>query len=289
MPLSRRRLLHLALASATALLGDRAHARQRGGDSSLHWLATADCGSGDRHQIAIGAAMAALHRRDPVDLVVMGGDNIYDGGDIRQVGARFERPYRELLAAGVPFHAVLGNHDIRTANGAGQLAYPGLGMKGRWYSLRRGPVEFLMIETNRNVPWQHQLPWLKRALSASTAPWRVIVGHHPIYSSGLYGNDPRAIARLTPLMRRHGVQLYIHGHDHNYERSRPIDGTTYLNVGNGGAVLRPVVMGPTSARAVSSFGFTSLHADGERLRIEAWSSQGLLLDRVALNRSGQVL
>ena len=134
------------------------------------------------------------------------------------------RSYAELLAAKVPFHAVLGNHDIRTANGAGELAYPGFGMKGRWYSLRRGPVEFFMHDTN--VDWPQQRAWLKKALATSTAPWKVLVGHHPIYSSGFYGDDPEAIARLGPLLRRHGVQLYINGHDHNYERSRPIDGTT---------------------------------------------------------------
>lgn len=288
MTLSRRHLLHLALGSALALLGGhrRALAGATGKAERLHWLATADSGSGDRQQLAVGAAMATLHRRDPVDLVILGGDNIYNAGEMSRVEAAFERPYRELLKTGVPFHAVLGNHDIRTSNGAGQLAYPGFGMKGRWYSLRRGPVEFFMLDTNGNAAWQHQLPWLKRALAASSAPWKVVVGHHPLYSSGLYGNDRAAIARLTPLFRRHGVQLYINGHDHNYERSRPIDGTTYLTVGNGGASLRPVVPGPNSARAVSTHGFASLRADAEQLTIEAWDSSGQRLDKAKLNRSG---
>jgi acid phosphatase len=150
-------------------------------------------------------------------------------------------------------------------------------------------VEFFMLDTNGNAAWQHQLPWLKRALAASSAPWKVLVGHHPIYSSGLYGNDRAAIARLTPLWRRHGVQLYINGHEHHYERSRPIDGTTYLTVGNGGANLRPVVPGPETARAFSSFGFTSLHADAETLRIEALNSSGSRLDLATLHRSGQLI
>ena len=124
MTVSRRQLLHLALGSATALLAGnrRVLAGSDAPADRLHWLATADSGSGDRHQFANGSAMAALHRRDPVDLVVMGGDNIYDNGDMREVGAKFERPYRELLKAGVPFHAVLGNHDIRSNNGAEQIA-----------------------------------------------------------------------------------------------------------------------------------------------------------------------
>ena len=84
---------------------------------TLRWLALADSGSGDANQRAVGRQMAAVHRQRPVDLVVMGGDNIYPSGDMALIEATFRRPYADLLAAGVPFHAVLGNHDIRTANG----------------------------------------------------------------------------------------------------------------------------------------------------------------------------
>ena len=289
MALSRRQLLRMALASAGVLMlpGLRA-AQADDGRGRLHWLATADSGSGDRQQRAVGSAMAAMHRRSPVDLVLLGGDNIYPQGDMRLVEATFERPYRDLLQGGVPFHAVLGNHDIRTDNGAPQVAYPGFGMKGRWYSLRRGPVEFVMLDTNVTAAWQHQMPWLKKTLAASTARWKVVVGHHPIYSSGFYGDDRSAIARLTPLFRRHGVQLYINGHEHNYERTRPIEGTTYLTVGNGGASLRPVVAGANTARAFSTHGFASLSVDGDDLTIQAWNSEGQRLDRARLRPNGSL-
>lgn len=292
MSLPRRHLLRLALGAGSAALLPWSLHRARaagGGDGALDWLATADSGSGDGQQRSVGLAMAALLKRQPIDLVLMAGDNIYDDGDIRLVEKTFQRPYRELIAAGVPFHAVLGNHDIRTGNGAGQLAYRPFGMQGRWYSLRRGPVQFFLIDTNVNAAWQHQLPWLKRELAASSAPWKVVVGHHPLHSSGFYGDDPVAIARLSPHFRRHRVQLYINGHDHNYARSRPIDGTTYLTVGNGGAALRPVVSGPDTARAVSAYGFTSFRADAAALTINAWDTQGQLMDSTLLKRDGNLL
>ena len=290
MRIPRRTILNLlpALAGGLALgplLRSRAEARP-GRETSLRFLATADSGSGDSNQRAVGRQMGALHRRDPVELVLMAGDNIYPSGDLALVKATFQRPYRELLAAGVPFHAVLGNHDILTGNGNSQVAYPPFGMKGRWYSLRRGPVAFFMLDTNVKAPWQLQLPWLKRELAASDAPWKVVVGHHPIYSSGFYGNDPAAIARLTPLFRRHGVQLYINGHDHNYERSKPLQGTTYLTVGGGGASLRPVKAEAQSARAVSVHSFAELQVRGERLTIDAWDLKGNRIDRAVLNRAG---
>lgn len=255
----------------------------------LHVLATADFGSGNSKQRAVGQQMGAVHKSDPVDLVILGGDNIYASsawkdGDLAGIQSTFFRPYRELIEAGVPFHAVLGNHDIRTANGDPQVAFKPFGMKGRWYSLRRGPVELFMLDTNVNVPWQQQLPWLKRALAASTAPWKVVVGHHPIYSAGLYGDDRALIARLTPLFKAYGVQLYINGHEHNYERTQILDGTTYLTVGGGGASLRPVLANQRSARAVSVHSFAELTFAGDSLRITGLDSQGQRIDTVVIRR-----
>jgi len=259
--------------------GDPAPNRQ-----SLRWLATADSGSGDRHQRAVGQQMAAVHRRRPVDLVLLGGDNIYPSGDMALIEATFRRPYAELLSAAVPFHAVLGNHDIRTANGDPQVAYKPFGMAGRFYNLRRGPVEFFLLDTNGNADWQRQLSWLRTLLARSTAPWKVVVGHHPIYSSGFYGNDPGLRARLSALMQRHGVQLYINGHEHNYERSVPIDGITYLVVGGGGASLRPVLATAQTARASSVHSFAELEAGPRELTITAWDRDGRPIDRAVIAR-----
>lgn len=251
---------------------------------SLRFLAVADTGSGDANQRAVGQQMAATHQRRPVDLVVLGGDNIYPSGDLALVESAFRRPYGQLLQAGVPFHAVLGNHDIRTANGVPQLAYKPFGMQGRYYNIRRGPVEFFMLDTNGNADWQRQLSWLRTVLARSRAAWKVVVGHHPIYSSGFYGNDPHLAAQLTPLMRRHGVQLYINGHDHNYERSKPIDGITYLVVGGGGASLRPVIATDQSARAASVFSFAEIAASPRELKLWAWDKDGRPIDQAVIAR-----
>ena len=252
--------------------------------ASIRWLATADSGSGDARQRAVADQMGKVHQSRPVDLVLMAGDNIYPDGNLDRVEATFLRPYRALLDAKIPFHAVLGNHDIRTANGDPQVAYAPFGMKGRWYSLRRGPVEFFLLDTNLNARWQHQLPWLRRALAASTAPWKVVVGHHPIYSSGFYGDDPAAIARLTPLFRQYGVQLYINGHEHHYERSRVIEGTTYLQVGGGGASLRAVLPDEHSAKALSRYSFAELTATPTTLELIGWGDRGDRIDAAVVRR-----
>ena len=264
-----------ALILATALPGIAA--------ATLRFLATADSGSGNANQRAVGQAMGRIQQQRPVDLVILAGDNIYPSGDVALLKPTFLRPYRELLQAGVPFHAVLGNHDIRTNHGEDQLKEPLFGMAGRWYKLQRGPVDFFMIDTNVDAAWQHQLPWLKKALASSVAPWKIVVGHHPLISSGFYGDDPNGLRRLGPLFERYGVQVYINGHDHHYERSQPIRGTTYLVVGSGGAALRPVQPGPRSARALSTYSFAELEASKLTLTIRGWDSKGHMIDQVVLD------
>ena len=264
-----------ALILATALPGIAA--------ATLRFLATADSGSGNANQRAVGQAMGRIQQQRPVDLVILAGDNIYPSGDVALLKPTFLRPYRELLQAGVPFHAVLGNHDIRTNHGEDQLKEPLFGMAGRWYKLQRGPVDFFMIDTNVDAAWQHQLPWLKKALASRVAPWKIVVGHHPLISSGFYGNDPNGLRRLGPLFERYGVQVYINGHDHHYERSQPIRGTTYLVVGSGGAALRPVQPGPRSARALSTYSFAELEASKLTLTIRGWDSKGHMIDQVVLD------
>jgi hypothetical protein len=63
-------------------------------------LAVADTGSGNANQRAVGERMAERHRQRPVDLVLMGGDNIYPAGNLIDVQRTFQEPYRELLRAG---------------------------------------------------------------------------------------------------------------------------------------------------------------------------------------------
>ncbi|MEY4430328.1 MAG: hypothetical protein RLZZ533_264, partial [Cyanobacteriota bacterium] len=165
-----------------------------------------------------------------------------------------------------------------------QVAYRPFGMKGRYYAVRRGDLELFMLDTNGNADWAGQLRWLRSALGTSKAPWKVVVGHHPIYSSGYYGNDAGLRGKIASLMQRHGVQLYINGHEHNYERSRPIDGITYLVVGGGGAALRPILPSDQSARAVSVYSFAEIEAGPKELTVTAWDSTGQRIDRAVIAR-----
>ncbi|MEP0916108.1 metallophosphoesterase [Leptolyngbya sp. DQ-M1] len=254
----------------------------------LRFVAVADSGAGDRNQFASADAMAAYHRKNPYSLVTLAGDNIYDSGEMERIGVAFEQPYAPLLKQNVRFRACLGNHDIRTENGDPQVRYAGFNMNGRYYTYREKDVQFFVLDTNGNADWKDQIAWLDAELGRSSAPWKVVYGHHPIYSSGVYGTDPVMIQRFAPLFKKHQVQLYINGHEHHYERSTSIDGTTYLVTGIGGAHLRRVGRSKTTEYAVSRYGFSAIEVYPDRLQIEGIGTDGLVFDRGIVARAATV-
>ncbi len=250
------------------------------GEPLLRFVATADSGSGDQNQFAVGRAIARYHEKNPFKLVILGGDNIYNSGEMSRIDVAFEQPYAEILNRGVKFRACIGNHDIRTENADPQVKYTPFNMEGRYYSYTEGPAQFFVLDTNGNADWKAQMAWLTDALKNSTASWKIVYGHHPIYSSGHYGTDPEFVKRFTPLFKQYKVNLYINGHEHHYERSNPIDGTTYLVTGHGGASLRPVkAKPPTSAFAVSRFGFSTIELWSDRMVIQGIGTNGEVFDR----------
>lgn len=251
----------------------------------LRFLAIGDFGTGDANQSAVADAMVQFYRQYPYPLVLLAGDNIYPSGDIDQIQAAFEIPYGPLLNQHVEFRAALGNHDIRTAEGEPQVNYPQFHMSGRYYSFQQGPVQFFALNTNPGNHWPGQLEWLAQTLAQSQSPWKVGFGHHPIYSSGHYGTNPELVARLTPLFKQYGVQLYINGHEHDYERTQPIDGTTYLITGIGGAKLRPVGHSAWTAQAASVFGFSVLEVKGNQIQITAVNTRRQVFDQGVIQRS----
>lgn len=244
----------------------------------LRFVSVADTGTGATGQYAVATAMTNYHQQNPYDLVILAGDNIYNNGEIEKIGAVFEKPYQALLQKGVKFQACLGNHDIRTDNGDPQVRYPGFNMQGRYYTFRRGDVQFFTLDTNNNADWKNQIPWLEKELSTSDAPWKIVFGHHQIYSSGIYGLNKPFIQTLTPLFQKYRVQLYINGHEHNYERTHSINGTTYLICG-GGAGTRPVGSSEWTAHAASKLSFAAYEVYSDRILISAIDTDNRVFDQ----------
>lgn len=269
----RRELLRVIGGAALTSIALPAHA------ADFRFAAIADTGTGGKGQYAVAKVLADVQARSPLGLVLLGGDNIYDNGEITKIKAVFERPYAPLLKAKVPFYPVLGNHDVRTNNGEDELRY--FKMPGRYYTFNAGGIQFFALDTNVNADWEKQMHWLEQALSRSTAPIKIVYGHHPVYSSGHYGNNPRSVRDLAPILKAHKVTLYLNGHEHNYERTKLIDGITYLNCG-GGAGLRPVGHSEFTALSRSVLHCVVFERSGSKLTLTALGTDGQAFDTVTL-------
>jgi ABC-type sulfate transport system permease component len=57
--------------------------------------------------------------------------------------------------------------------------------------------------------------------------------HHPAFSSSKHGSEEPVRKRWVPLFAGAGIKLVLSGHDHDYERTTPQSGVTYITTGGG--------------------------------------------------------
>jgi 3',5'-cyclic AMP phosphodiesterase CpdA len=194
----------------------------------LHLAVAGDVGDTGSRLDATAAAVERMDARQPVDALLLVGDNAYPSGAVAELDDTVFTPFGPLLDGGVELLAVLGNHDVKEGHAAGQVA--ALGMPGRWWARHDGDVLIVGLDSNR-VDDPDQLAWLDRTLSSATERWRIVMLHHPPYSAGYQGSNEDARRVFVPLFERYGVQLVLSGHDHDYQRSTPINGVTYVVTG----------------------------------------------------------
>lgn len=272
---------------------------------TLHFVAFGDMGSGAPAQREIADRLLSLYQENPYPLVLMLGDIIYPAGDVDRAGKRLITDYYgPLMERGVSFLGVLGNHDTLHHHGDRMVSF--LKMPGKYYHRPIGLVDFFALDTNDFD--ERQAKWLKDGLAQSKAPWRIVFGHHPIWSSGEHGNNAHLLKILAPVLEAGGADLYLAGHDHDYERLTPVAGTLPVISGGGGAALDrkiapmgvlPIVSGgggaylrefariqPGSRVRVKAHHVLVLDVSAQSLQVRAIAADGHALDCVALKREG---
>jgi 3',5'-cyclic AMP phosphodiesterase CpdA len=223
----------------------------------------------------------------PFDLLLHVGDIAYPTATLANLEAKFFDTYSRVLPS-TPIFPASGNHEYR-ADGAAPFrqvfALPGNGGpagKERWYSFDWGPVHFVALDTERVGP--EQAEWLDADLEQSTLPWTIVYMHRPPFSSGKHGGAPNVRSTFSPLFVKHGVRLVLSGHDHNYERTNPIDGVTYVVTGGGGYSLIPVGSSDFTALSLSIFHFVRVEIGQEALVLQAVDIRGTAFDMHTITR-----
>ncbi|MBI5155043.1 glycosyltransferase family 39 protein [Candidatus Poribacteria bacterium] len=223
---------------------DAKPAGKRRAAKTLHFALAGDTGTGDEHAARVGARMAELDRRQPLDAVFLMGDNMYHEGRFDEaLEDRFLGPFGGLVEAEVPFYAALGNHEYMAGLADETREYPLWNMKGRnYYSVDFGDneVTFFILDSETIANDPAQVHWLRNKVEGCASRWKVVLLHTP-FEGTHGGHKPSAGIRNIlkgAITEGDGVDLVVSGHNHFYERSRLKDGIEYITAGSGGELRR---------------------------------------------------
>lgn len=275
----------------------------------LKFILFGDSGAGSWAQFKVARQLALT----PADLMVHLGDVVYPRFSVGLTDTRCLSVYREKLRT-TPFYFTWGNHDLyggpdaflaafrQPTNSVSAADHRVEGTRPEsFYSFDAGDAHFAVLYWPYSGQYYMreggaQLRWLEADLAASAKPWKFLVLHHPVNTSGVHRFDDynfnqipdrqEVADRLMPLAARHGVQLIVSGHDHNFERFHPIRGTHTVVSGGGGISLYPAVeMDPNSAVFESRWHFTVVEMRGDTLRMTPVDLEGRVFDALEWRRT----
>ncbi len=188
-----------------------------------------DAGSGAKAQFDIARRMEKVFDKTPYGSVLVLGDNIYENGEPWLFDERIKEPYKNLTKQGVRMMPVMGNHDVRRGFDGAQRTYWGVPEHYKFTIGSAGKdVDVFAIDTTVLLPGydkcysdnpflaktkaDQQMKWLEESLQASTARFKVVMGHYPVYSSGMHGNHRASTLKLRsilePVLERNNVDAY---------------------------------------------------------------------------------
>lgn len=272
-------------------------------DQSVRVLAFGDFGDGGSAQDKVAKAMLEYHQNPdhPFDFGITLGDNFYNDGmhtpTLPEWESHWEKPYGALK---IRIYASLGNHDhYNPTSPIAEALYSRITPSKTWclprtyYTYTAGPVQFFVLDTDSIIrskkggharPLSIQKAWLSKQLKASKSVWKVVYGHHPIYSTGQHGDSKEMKDEIFPILKENKVDTYIAGHEHDMQALKPEGGVYFFISGAGGHHARP--LGQDSERRLwakgNVYGFSVLEADAQSLSVSFFDTKSSQLCKVKL-------
>lgn len=318
-------LLLIAHTSAKAQVYIRENAKSQQSDSvltlkagALNFLAMGDWGrNGADHQKEVAAQMGKTAAAVNAGFVVSTGDNFYPSGVISEQDPLFRYSFEDIYTAfplQCDWYLVLGNHDYKS-NPDAQVAYAKISrrwkMPARYYAKTFAingdttqQVLMAFIDTNpliaefyrnpeygpnvRNQDSALQKQWLDGLLrqASKNVRWKIVVGHHPIYTGGsrTEGYDTKAVrASLKNMLDQNGVDLYLSGHEHSLQHLKSA-GKTHHIISGAASEKTAARLVPESLMAASAYGFWVFSVTGNELLAQAVDEEGRVLYKTLIRK-----
>lgn len=305
---------------------DSSFARRLEG-AGLNFLVVGDFGR-DGHccQRDVAAEMSLAALKTNAGFVVSTGDNFYPNGlksaHDAQVSSSWSGVYDGAGLRDLDWFAVLGNHEYR---GNAQAAVDLSAVHQRWRMPQRfyeqlfegsGGVSAHVVfldttpmmpvddtelpavaaflakrKTTRRGYVKEQADFLRTTLENTTATWRIVVGHHPVFTSSEHYKEDHVTLReeLAPVLEQVKAHAYLNGHDHALEVHRPQSFTTAFILSGAGSKVRPATVVRDEGFKFhhgASGGFTSISATKNTLLLQMIDAKGTLLLEDTITNSG---
>lgn len=284
-------------------------------DDSLQFFVLGDWGrNGHFYQRDVAKWMdVAAYQMDP-DFITTTGDNFYDNG-VASVSDPYWQTSFEQIYHGphlfIDWHPTLGNHDY-LGNWQAQIDYSKISrrwqMPAQYYkkqiTLTGGEeVLLLFIDTNPLNPryanrkkyavtqtqdGDKQMAWIKSQLSNSNAKWKIVIGHHPLYSSGKrFGKTDEVRSVLEPVFEKFNVDAYFAGHEHDMQHNRAEGKTVDHFISGGGSEIRPVGQQSFTKFAKSTGGFATVGIKDTAMLVQFVDHNGKVIYRHETNKGNK--
>ena len=194
----------------------------------------------------------------------------------------------------------IGNHEYQGVTAPGYFDY--WDNVPHYYSFDAAGWHVISLDStsqfNQVAPGTPQYEWLAQDLNANSAACTLVYFHHPVYNVGPEGDTPR-LSNIWSLLAQHGVDIVLTGHDHNYQRWKPLDGSgnpsptgiSQFVVGSGGHGIQQFIR--TDGRLVigfdnppNAFGALRLELNQAGAAYQFVNTQSLTLDSGSVACSG---
>ncbi len=288
-------------------------------EKTLQFIAMGDWGrNGADHQKQVAEQMGKTAAEIKSQFTISTGDNFYPSGVVSEFDPLFRYSFEDIYTAFSlqwDWYPVLGNHDYKT-NPDAQVAYSKISrrwkMPARYYAEKffingdtTQVVLIAFIDTNPLIPEFYsnaeygpnvktqdstaQKIWLEKVLSdpSKNIKWKIVVGHHPMYSGGgrTDGYDTKAIRRsLKPMFDKYGVDIYLTGHEHNLQHLVAADSKTNHFISGAASEKTPVHLIPESKMVASEYGFMIFSVSANEILVQTIDDKGKVIYKTSISK-----
>jgi acid phosphatase type 7 len=196
-----------------------------------------------------------------LDAILMLGDGAYRFSNLANYRALYE-PTWGIPAFRAITRPVPGNHEYLEKgnaneyfdywNGPGKADGPA-GPRGKgYYSFELGTWHVIALNSSEDCQLlpcgegSEQLAWLRADLARhASARCTLVMVHNPRYQNGTHRGDSEELAPAWAAAHDAGVDVWVAGHEHNYQQFAPMDKTGKVDRARG---IRSWVVGTGGAR-----------------------------------------